>query len=406
MKILVVSQYYYPEQFRINDVCKELVKRGHEVTVLTGRPNYPEGEIYPGYEKGFRDNEIVNGVHIIRCNCRERHKGIVNLARNYLSFIIQAEKVLNKFKEKYDSIYVYEVSPVTMALPAIKYGRKTNTPVYLYCMDIWPESVRELSEDRLIGTSHPIYIAAKILSKYIYRSCDMIGVKCRQFSDYLEQVCGIDKSKMALLYEHAEESYLSVQEDPEDNGCYDFMFLGNIGYAQKCDLLLKAVKKVKSDLPYKLHFVGDGSALASLKKQTAEMGLEDIVIFHGRKPITEINQFYNMADCCLLTLSSKTACGLTPPGKLIGYMAACRPIIAAAEGATKDILEQGNCGICVENQDIEALTSAMQYALEHQEEFKQKAKNGRKYFMENFTLDFHISQLEKQLNDMVARKIK
>ena len=143
MKILVVTQYYYPEQFRITDICEELVRRGHEVTVLTGLPNYPEGEIFPGYEAAYEKREIHNNVVILRCKLRPRYKGTINLALNYASFVIQATKVLKYLKPDFDAIYVYEVSPITLALPAIWYKHKHHIPIYFYCMDIWPECVRD-----------------------------------------------------------------------------------------------------------------------------------------------------------------------------------------------------------------------------------------------------------------------
>lgn len=397
MNILVVSQYYYPEQFRINDICEELVSRGHDVTVLTGLPNYPEGEIFAGYKKNYLKVDIHNGVRIIRCKTIPRHKGGIALLINYISYAIKASRRILKLKENFDVVYVYQLSPVTTIYPAIKYKKKKKIPIYVYCCDIWPESVRETSDGSILKTTHPLYISAKYLSKKLYTKSDMIGVKCTYFSDYLNETCGVEIDKIKLLYEHAEESYLSVSEKPSNNGCYDFMFLGNIGASQNCDYLVKAIKKIHTNKPFKLHFVGNGSSLESLKKYVIDNKLDEKVVFHGRHPVSEINSFYSFADCCMLSLSEKTAIGLTPPAKLVGYMAASRPIIAAAGGATKDIINEAKCGICVKSKDIDALASAMEYAIEHSYEFEKMGINGRCYFKNHFTIKKHIDELERQL---------
>ena len=399
MKILVVSQYYYPEQFRINDICAELVKKGHQVTVLTGRPNYPKGEIFPGYEND-KQEEIINGVRVIRCKCRPRHQGIFNLAMNYLSFVYQGCKSICKLENNYDLVFVYGISPITMAVPAIFYKLFNKVPVYYYCLDIWPEAVREISSDKILSKYHPVYLIVKVISRIIYYFVDCIGVKCNQFSDYLEETCGVEKDKIVLLYEHAEDNYLEVNEIPKDNGCYDFMFLGNIGSSQNCEIIIKAFKMINSEKNRKLHFVGDGSDLEHLKNLVDKLEMNNAVIFHGRKPIEEINEYYNLADCCILTLSNRTACGLTPPAKLTGYMAACRPVIAAAEGATKDIVKNSECGICVGHEDLNALTDAMEYMLEHQKVSHGMGLRGRAYFKKNFLLDIFINKLLSQFKEI------
>lgn len=402
MRILVVSQYYYPEQFRINDICEELVKRGHRVTVLTGQPNYPDGEIFDGYGSD-RLEDYHNGVRILRCNLQPRHKGKVNLLKNYISFVKEATKRSKSLTNEYDLIYVYQLSPVTSAIPAIKLKRKFQIPIFLYCCDIWPDSVRDTDGEPL-GLCNPIYLVAKLISRKVYSRVDRIGVKCNQFIRYLHEVCGVEEDNCVLIYEHAEGSYLSVPEEPEANGCFDFVFLGNIGLAQHCDYIVKAAEKIKTNRDFKLHFVGSGSGLETLQKYVYQNGLDEFVIFHGRHPVSEINKFYKFADCCMLTLSAKTATGLTPPAKLAGYMAASRSTIAAAIGATEDIIKESNCGICVGPEDIDGIVRAMEYAIYHQDEFIEKGKNGRTYFNQHFSLEKHIDFLEDEFRKIVGGK--
>lgn len=405
MKILVVSQYYFPEQFRITDICEELVRKNNEVTVVTGLPNYPEGEIYPGYEKTFNKKTIINGVNVIRCNLRPRHKGVKNLILNYLSFVIEAQKVLSHVVPDFDLIYIYEVSPITTALPAIWYKNKFKIPIYLYCLDIWPECVRDVQNGHALMSLHnPVYVVAKILSKYVYKNVDIIGVKCEFFSDYLNNVCNINRDKMLLLYEHAENTYLSISESPNDNGIIDFMFLGNIGESQNCDLLIEAFSRTNYKNKAKLHFVGDGSYASKLKTIVKEKKLSEDIIFHGKHSLSEINSFYEYADVCLLSLSSSTASGLTPPGKLYSYLASSRPIVGMINGSAKDVIEKANCGFVVKDRDVDALTCVMQKIINNPTCLNGLGLNGRKYFVNNFTLEKHILKLEEQLMMMIGKK--
>lgn len=399
MRILVVTQYFYPEQFRINDICRNLHHRGHQITVLTGQPNYPDGVLYPGYEN--RDNEEnYQGIRIIRCQIHPRHKGAVHLLLNYLSFINNANKRIHT--NEFDVIFMYQLSPITSAIPAIKLKKKWKLPLLLYCCDIWPESVRDTG-GKPMSTLNPVYLVAKMVSKRIYKKTDRIGVKCKQFTEYLHDVCGIEKENCFLLYEHAEDSYLTIPEKPLENGCFDFMFLGNIGLAQNCDYIVRAAERLKTENDFRIHFVGNGSGLEYLKEYVKESPIREKVIFHGQHPVSEINGFYEIADCCLLTLSARTATGLTPPSKLVSYMASARPVIAAATGATKDIVTEADCGICVEPEDIDGLSQAMQFAMDNQDSFRTKGKNGRRFFKLNFTLEKYTDLLEKELNKMVSQ---
>ena len=394
MKILVVSQYFYPEQFRINDICFELVKRGHNVTVLTGLPNYPEGKIYPGYENKGNTSETINGVNVIRCKLRPRYRGTKNLVFNYFSFVRQANRKIKTLPKDFDFVYVYGVSPVTQALPAIKYKKKNNTKIVYYCCDLWPEAVRGAQNGHKHLSKHClIYKIAKSISKYVYRNVDLIALKCEDFGEYLSKECKICSNKMAVLYEHAETNYLSVKEKPFDNGVIDFFFLGNIGKAQKCDLIIKAASLLKETTPYLIHFVGDGSNLASLKQMVDIYQLTNKIVFHPRCTQEETIKYYNLADVCLLTLSNDTATGLTPPAKLFGYMASCRPIIASIDGSATRIINEAKCGFCVNSGDYYGLSKLMQSIIDGKIDLKALGNNGRLFFVNNFTIDNHLERL-------------
>ena len=403
MKILVVTEYYFPEDFRINDICEGLVKKGHSVTVVTGIPNYPRGIVFEGYEKSYLKPETINGVTVIRCNNRPRKKGLFNLLLSYITYVRKAKQVIKKLNNEFDIVYAYQMSPISLVKPAILYKKKHHVPLYVYVCDVWPESVRDLGGDKPMSTHNPIYLYYKLMSKSIYKSADLIGVKCNEFIDYLENVCGVDRAKCSLNYEHAEQNYLKVKETPTDNKIIDFMYLGNLGHASNCDLILEAAALLEKR-NFKIHFVGDGSEYNNLLELTKRLNLEEVVVFHGRVPQSEIIEYYNIADFCLLTLSGKTFIGLTPPAKLTGYMAACRPIIAAVDGAAASIIKEYKCGLVCPAGDANEYAKLMQNAIDNSEHLSELGVNGRHSFLSHFTLDKHIQKLEEALFCLINGK--
>ena len=394
MKILVVSQYFYPENFRINDIVEELVKRGHAVTVLTGRPNYPEGKIYEGYQDSHKTVSNYHGAVVYRCKLRPRKSGALNLALNYLSFVKQAKKALKRIKPDFDVIYFYEPSPISSGLPAVWYGEKHHIKTVIYNLDIWPECVRDSRGGKVMSKNNPIFLIAKKISKNVYSRFDLIINKCDEFADYLEEELNISRNKMTTLYEHAENTYLTVNEKPIDNGVVDFMFLGNIGKAQNCDQMVMAFSRLQNKEHAVLHFVGDGSYLLKLKELVSNINLTDKVCFHGRKTIEETIDYYNLADVCLLALSNQTASGLTPPAKLQGYMAASRTIIASINGSAKTIIKNAKCGFVCDADSIEQLTFLMEHAIEDITSLAEIGRKGREFFLQHFTIERHIDRLE------------
>ena len=401
MKILVVSQYFYPENFRINDIVEELVKRGHAVTVLTGRPNYPEGKIYEGYRDSHKTASNYHGAVVYRCKLRPRKSGALNLALNYLSFVKQAKKTLKRIKPDFDVIYFYEPSPISSGIPVVWYGEKHHIKTVIYNLDIWPECVRDSRGGKVMSKKNPIFLIAKRVSKNVYNRFDLIINKCDEFADYLEKELQIPRNKMTTLYEHAENTYLTVNKEPIDNGVVDFMFLGNIGKAQNCDQMVMAFSRLQNKERAKLHFVGDGSYLFKLKELVSNLNLTDKVCFYGRKTIEETINYYNLADVCLLALSNQTASGLTPPAKLIGYMAASRCVIASVDGAAKRIINDSCCGYLCHSDDVDELYNLMKKTLNDRSIINQLGKNGRDYFLKHFTISHHIDNLEKILLETV-----
>ena len=397
MRILIVTQYFYPEQFQINEVSAALVARGHSVTVLTGLPNYPKGEIYGGYEKAYTSEEDYCGVKVIRCNLHPRKSGPLHLILNYLSFCSNATRAIKHLKEDFDIVFAYQLSPVLSAKPATFYAKKNKLPLFLYCLDIWPESAQaQIKNTR----SLPYKMIAK-LSKGIYSACDHIAVTSRPFTDYLHRQNSVPFEKMSYIPQHSDKTYLDTDFSGEQGDLVHFMYAGNMGKGQVLEVIINAVVRLGDRDDYRVHFVGDGSQREVLESLVREQGLSNRVIFHGNQKREDMPTYYKMADALLLTLRGNNAVGDTMPGKLQAYMSTGKPILAAINGAAAEVIEESACGACVKAGDSEGLAEIMKHYLEHREEYAACGERGRAYFANHFTLDIHVDQLEKQLEKTV-----
>lgn len=350
MKILVVCQYYYPEPVRISDICEELVKRGHDVTVLTDIPNYPMGDIYPGYHKKNKMIENINGVKVHRCFTIPRKKNVFMRLLNYHSFSFFSKLYINKLDDDFDVVFVNQLSPVMMANAAINYKKKYNKKIVMYCLDIWPESLCAggIRKNSLI---YKIYFN---ISRKIYKNMDKILVTSKSFINYLSDSFNINDDVFEYLPQYAESIFDKDKCRKKENGYIDLLFAGNIGKAQSIDTIIDAAFILKKHKNLFFHIVGDGQELERLKIKTKKFDLKN-VIFYGRKPLEKMPEFYKKADAMLVTLCGDSLISSTLPGKIQSYMAAGKPIIAAANGETKEVIENAQCGYCSDAEDAKKL---------------------------------------------------
>lgn len=395
MKILVVTQYYYPEPLRINEICEELVKRGHIVTVLTTNPNYPNGDIYDGYQNEY-NTEIIKGVKVIRCKSRPRYKGNINLALNYLSFCINASWKALFIKEKFDVVYAYQLSPITSVVPAILYKRINKVPLLLYCLDIWPESLRGSTLENGI-----VYKFFTYLSQIIYKSANQILVTSPCFINYLKTLCEV--SNVELLYQHANS--IPIVNIPSELAKYkkfiNFMFMGNIGRSQNIECILKAISLIKERKCLKLHIVGSGSFFQQSMEMANQLGINDAVIFHGRKPKEDMPYYYSIADVCIVSLKDEGFVGHTIPGKLQEYMSAGKAILGCINGDTHKVIKDAKCGLVVEANDSIGLAKCIAELCSDQSKIKRFSRNSRAYYEIHFRISTHCNDLLEHLDRMI-----
>ena len=392
MKILVVCQYYYPEPFRIPDICQAMVEQGHQVTVVTGTPNYPEGEIYPGYEKGAHADEVINGVRVHRCPIIPRKQGALYRFLNYYSFVCSSWRYLMGMKEEYDVVFVNQLSPVMMAQSAIAWAKRKKKKCVLYCLDLWPESLLAggIRKDSLI---YKVFLA---VSRKIYRDADALLITSMGFRAYFRDVLGVEDGKIRHLPQYAEDMFGQITAEEGEKDKVNFLFADNIGQTQSVETIVEAARLVSDDPRIHIHIVGGGISLDNCR-QLAE-GLENIT-FHGRRDLSEMPAFYAMADAMLVTLVDDPVLSLTLPGKVQSYMAAGKAVIGAINGETQNLIQQAQCGSCTDAENVQGLAALLRAGAENPDLLRQQGKAARAYYDSCFRKETFINTLLTVLQD-------
>lgn len=401
MNILVICQYYYPEPFRIADICEELQKKGHEITVITGLPNYPEGKIYEGYKNGKKRKENINGVEVIRCFEIGRGSNSLMLFINYISFLISASIKILFLKKKYDVVFVNQLSPVMMAIPALVYKLISKKKVLLYCLDLWPASLAAGG----IKENSFVYKLFLKLSKWIYNSSDKILVTSSMFEEYLKNTLSLKGVKINHLPQYAEDLFLKEEydkrnkEEPFDKN-YHFTFAGNVGEMQSVETIIYCAHELKADKGIKFHIVGDGSKLEENKKLAKKLELRN-VMFHGRKPLELMPKYYYEADAMLVTLKADMQISYTLPGKVQSYMAAGKVIIGSINGETKRVIKESGAGYCCDAEDYRELANlVLKFKTDNENLKRQMSKNSKEYYKKKYLKRDFIKKLEENLIEL------
>ncbi len=421
MKILVVTECFWPDIYSVNDIVEKLVERGHQVTVLTGLPDYTTTLIPPEYKHGQNRHQTYKGADVYRVPTIARRHGPIWRSLSYLSFAMNGSLKArfhnfahtDVWTDGFDVIYVWEVSPVTMAVPAITLKKRYKKPLFLYCMDIWPECVKAMS----IREGTLVFKLIHAWTKRIYKQCDHIAVSSKPFFDYMEKTNDISREVMSYLPQFGDGTLLEKPTEKRRNEgtSVDFLFIGNIGKAQNLDCLLRAMtvflkKSTGHGISFAessmaahihLHIVGGGSEYETVTALSHDLGLDDLVTFYGPVPFKESLDFYSRADACVLTLDGTTHIGDTLPGKLQTYMAAGKPILAAANGAAAEIIEESGCGACVPAGDYIALGRILAEFTADPVSYRDCGERARAYFRDHFLEEQHFTGLEHLLDNMI-----
>ena len=392
MKILFISQYFYPENLRINDFVFSLKKRGHHIEVLTGKPNYPSGIYAKGYSWGDPSFEVINKVPVYRTNLFLRGSGNgLRLILNYLSFVYFGFFRLVKLKGHFDKVFIYAPSPITVGLLGIIAAKKFKCKSYLWIHDLWPESVK------VAGGINNKFILGMIdqMTRFIYKKTDLLLIQSPFFKKYLEKQ-KVDLKKVVYYPYYAETFYKRVSYSFEVKNKFpegfNVLFAGNIGTAQSFDTIVEAIDLIKKE-QINIIVLGDGRDKERLQEKIKTLGLSHKFHFLGSHPPESMPEYFAVADALLITLKKAEIFSYTIPGKLQSYLACGKPIIGALDGIGKKIIEDSNSGLCSDAEDIVELSgNILKMYKMSSNELLTHGKNGLKYFNNNFNK-------EKLLND-------
>lgn len=397
MRILLVTQYFYPEVFKSNDLAFELVKRGHQVDALVGIPNYPEGKYFKGYGIFKKRHEVVNGVNIYRVFQTPRGKGGWRLPINYFSFVISGcFRVLFQFawKKKYDCIIGHEPSPIFQAYPALLLRKLRKTPFYYWIMDLWPDAMKSgggVKNDKVLNF-------VDMLVKGIYKRTDKILITSKRFrepiaakGDFADKIIYFPNWSDDIL--QMDDSYV-IPQLPEG---FKIMIAGNLGKSQNLEAVTEVMLGLKDVPEVKWVFVGGGSRKEWLESFIKENGLEDRAVCLGQYPFKAMPAFYKQADAMLVTLRAGFPhLEAVVPARLQSYMSAGRPVLAMIGCGGADIIEESKCGYAVPAGDSKALISVIKkIVLTDKENFRKMGENGRDYYNKYFRMDKCIDNLEE-----------
>lgn len=401
MRILILTQYFWPENFKINDIVLALKERGHEITVLTGKPNYPKGKFIDGYSFFNKHVEYWNDIKVLRSPIIPRGKGKgLQLFVNYISFAIFASIRLLFVRDKFDKIFVYEPSPITVGIPGIFAKYKFNAPMYFWVQDLWPESISAAG-----GVKNKTVLASlNWLTKFIYQHSHKVLVQSKAFVPYILNQ-NVDESKLVYYPNSTEKYYRELIPDESlikilPSGI-KLIFAGNIGESQSFETLLNAALILKNeDVQVHWLILGDGRMREIVNQKIKELNLQDTFHLLGEYPSTDMPKYFSCADALIVSLKKNPIFAHTIPSKIQSYLACGRPILTSLDGEGSRIIEEAQAGFTSPSEDPISLAATVKKFLALSiEEQKTLGKNARKYFSAEFERELLVDKLEEILRN-------
>lgn len=398
LRLLIVSQYFWPENFRVNDLVAELVERGHDVTVLTGQPNYPGGAIFPEFRANPRQFAQFAGARVLRVPVIPRGSGKVRLVLNYLSFAVSATigGVVRLRREHFDAMFVFQTSPVTVGLPAVALRKLKGWPIAFWVLDQWPETLAAIG----VVTSKVGIAAVARLVTFIYSRCDVLLSPSRSL---IPQIQSYARGTPVDYFPNWIESTYGGQHDaaaapevPPANGTISVMFAGNIGEAQDFPTILDAASRLRERDDIRWLIVGDGRMGAWAREEVARRDLSHRVFFFGQHPPERMPSFFRHASALLVSLRPDPLFTLTAPGKLQTYLASGLPVIAMLDGEGAAVVEAARAGLTCPAGSAEALAASVtSLAAMSESERMAMGSHGTAYAASEFGRERLMDRLER-----------
>lgn len=397
-RILVVTQHFWPENFRINDIVEGFLADGIEVDVFCGLPNYPKGEWFDGYDANGPFEEHFGTAQVFRCREIPRKGNTsVRIFLNYVSWPWNARWALSRLPGGYDAVFCFNTSPVLMCWPAVVYARKHHIPCVNYVLDIWPENLYSV-----LPVKNPLLRGiAQGVSDWLYRRCDRLIAMSAPLQKRLCERTGKPATQVAVIPQYCEDFYAIPCPDAnlqqQFGGRFNLVFTGTFTPAQSLDTVIRAVAKARANGASQLHLllVGDGMSRSELEQLVRQLDAGSFVTFYGSVPAREVPRFTTLADALLISLSDSPDLGLTVPAKLASYMAAGKPVVASMDGVGADAVRAAGCGVVSDACDVDALAQNLvtlcAMSADRRAELGRCAKV---YYLENYRRSILLRRLE------------
>jgi len=407
--ILVVTQYFWPENMRINDLVQDLSGKGHKVTVLTGLPNYPEGSIYDGYRAEPGDFMEYAGATVVRVPLIPRGKHNISLLLNYISFFCAAS-TLGVWKlrgKKFDAVFVYAVSPIMAAIPALLIARLKKAPVFIWVLDLWPETLRA------VGVLRQPFLLSIIgyMVSWIYNRADYLLLQSHGFFENVKTYCTkpIAAERVVYFPSWAEDDFSGSPAPTStllkrDDSVFTVVFAGNLGEAQDFPAIIDAAQSLVGTVPIRWVLVGDGRMSGWLAEQVSARKLTNVLLL-GRHPLEEMPGLFACADALLVSLKTNDVFEKTIPGKVQAYLASGKPILGMVNGEAARVIDESGAGLSCQSGDATALAEiTRRLATVDVDQREKMGTSGREYYLKNYSKPTLLARLEMLFRNATLRK--
>jgi len=392
-KILIVTECFYPEEFKINDIALSWKDRGYDVDVLTLAPTYPLGKVFPGFKNGFFRKDEYQGVNIFRVRAVTGYRdSAIKKILKYINFMTFGSIAAIFIGRKYDYVFGFNMSALTGMLPAVLIGKLYKKSVTFWVQDVWPDSVYAygFKKTKMLSTVLDIFV------RFMYKNIDSIAVSGKGFESKLTPY--IEKD---LIFHYLPnwaddlDDNLASKNLGKSKEAAHFTFAGNIGKVQNLENIINAFLLLSNEYQDKsqLNIIGNGSNLDNLKLLANN---NPNIVFHGKKPRSDMASYYKASDFLIISLIDKPIFSVTVPAKTQTYIAAKKPILAIINGDTASIIQDNNLGLCADPSKIDAITAMFQRCIEmNQTERKSFTKENDRLLVTIFNKEKTIDELLK-----------
>ena len=399
MRILIITQYYWPENFRINEVSEELVKLGHKVSILTGYPNYPKGDVFAEFKKDYKKFSKYKGASIIRVPILSRKKNNFNLALNYISFLLTSI-FIGYFKIKgkeFDIIFTCQLSPVTVGITSAFFSKILNIPQIFWVQDLWPDTLVALN---ILNKNWQINLFRNLVN-WIYSRCDLILAQSKYILKEIKKYSSVKDNLHYFPTWGESDLFLNIASpapEIEPKDIFTIMFAGNIGEAQDFPNIIKAVQNIilNNVKNFRLIIIGDGSKKEWTMNEVKKLNIEQYFEFYNSYPLERMPSFFRHADVLLVSLLNKKVFNMTIPGKIQFYLSSGIPIVGMICGAGAEVIQKSKGGFVCDSGNYLNLSKIIREIISLEKKDLQKiGEKGKEYANKEFSKIKLIHKLNK-----------